>query len=192
MKINKITLFASFLTTFTTLTQSLLCMETTSNNPIISIIDLKSKRAELKDELITRALYYLPYDGESRQKTLSLLYAYNQEYDKLSPLITTNKDFLNIRTNKNYSALGIATITPQNIPFPEQKEFIQKLFMLGFTPTPEDKGLAFLERWERISFDKMILLYGGQQSLTSVLWEFPHDLILLIAWHMCDLEESLF
>jgi hypothetical protein len=165
------------------------CVNDVINKPIY-IKELEIEREELQKELISRALYYLPYDNEKKEQTLFLLYAYNHEYEKMFPMITKNRDFLNLVTNKNYSVFGIATITPQNIPFSEQKNFIQKLYMLGRKPTREDKQLALLEKWERV-LNKRLLWHCAYKDPSNIIATLPFEIMLFISQNMFDVEESL-
>ena len=85
-----------------------------------------------------------------------------------------------------YSCLGSATMA-RDVSFEEIKQFIQKLLLLGFTPTSADKKLALLATYEEFGtsiIKKKLLL---QQS-SLMLQETVHYISLL----MFNAEESLF
>lgn len=164
------------------------CVDDVMNKPL-DIKDLQNKRDELQKKLALEVLHHLSC-GDKRGETLFLLYAYNHEYEKIAPLIKENKYMINLITSKNYSAMGIATITPHNIPFVEQQKFIEKLRILGCKPTQEDKQLALLNRWEK-AFNKRILWHYAHKDPSNIIATLPLDILLLISHNMFNVEESL-
>ena len=77
----------------------------------------------------------------------------------------------------------------------EKDSFIQKLLTLGFAPTPEDKKIARIEKWERCEpiIKNICLLYcANKHNNTHFLSHIPYELIQYIMYHMFETEESLF
>jgi hypothetical protein len=103
------------------------------------------------------------------------------------------------RHNNEYSFLGVATIaikdliSGQKLSYLEKKEFIQKLLICSFNPTPHDNQLALVEQWERWQpiIKNICLLRCVKNDPTSFLSQVPRDVINYISQLMLDTEESL-
>jgi hypothetical protein len=89
-----------------------------------------------------------------------------------------------------YSALGIAAARPK-LYLSEKKDMIQQLFELEFKPTPDDKELALLEKWERCAPLIIKKIHSFQHAPILSEMNVPQEIIPLIASLMWDTEESL-
>ncbi|HSC25474.1 MAG TPA: hypothetical protein VLB80_04645 [Candidatus Babeliales bacterium] len=131
------------------------------------------------------------YHNSLTQKHYIILYAYDQSYDQLTSLANSHNFSLPLN-NKKYSVLGIAALTPHKIPFSEQKEFMQKLLILGYTPTCSDKDIAFIKKWEKTPWNKMALFHYANQDQNNCILRLPTELTQFIALLIFSAEESLF
>lgn len=149
-------------------------LDTTKHKPL-SIKDLKHKRKILKEHLESKNNHFWQWDPND--DCFHFIYK-AKDSASLGTIIRLYTPSMRVQ---EYSALGVTTMLP-NLSLQEKRNLIQKLIPLHFTPTPEDKELAFLEWWERTPFNKGILL-----QLTL-----PHDLLIYIATFIIDLEKPLF
>ena len=110
-------------------------------------------------------------------------------------------------TFHGYSYLGLVAMSikvyPSQMPidnYPEQASFIQKktfidiLKKANFLPTPKDRKIAFLEKWERCkSIIKNICFFRYAYSISEILPELliPQEVINDISLLMFETEESL-
>ncbi|HSC25477.1 MAG TPA: hypothetical protein VLB80_04660 [Candidatus Babeliales bacterium] len=160
------------------------------------IQQLQKERDELKNSLqdYNRLLLSSPYYNSRKRTRLEyiFLYAYDQNYSRLTS-ITEADTYSLIFNNKKYSVLSIAALTHYKKPLSQQNEFIRKLLILNYNPTSDDRNIAFIERWERISWNKIILLLCAKNHQDgNISTELPYKIIQLITWFMFTTEKSLF
>lgn len=160
------------------------CMERelSCNEPIF-IKKLKHKRNSLKNELEIEKEHFFMWNPIDDQFESVYKAKNSATLSKIIPLYSPSMRV------KGYSGLGIITISP-NISVQEKRDIIQELFTQGFTPTPKDKKLAFLELWERIPFDKiMLLLCASRKNPDSIFSTLPRDLFMFL---IINLEKPFF
>lgn len=154
---------------------------------------LNEKRNEIDHEIAMMLIYTCSFDGIIKQQTMSLSYAYHHNYDDLKKIISNNKEIVAVRTNGNYSAIGVSLIKGENTNYEKQKECIQKLFGLGFIPTDEDKKLARLVWLQQVNNNKKnnipFLFNSRQTCMFSIL---PYELIKTITWYLIEPKKPLF
>jgi hypothetical protein len=89
-----------------------------------------------------------------------------------------------------YSCLGSATMA-ENVSYQDKKQFIQKLLGLHFTPTPGDKELALLTKYEEFGPSIIKIFLNLQNSLFLSEMDLPQEIIPLITLLMFETEKSL-
>lgn len=151
-------------------------------NILLRINELKQKRTILKSKLEHKNYsfwmwnpkdnaFHSIYTAKNKVNLTKIVHCYNPK-----------------RHIHGYSALGITILSP-HISFQEKSEIIQIMYPFGFTPTSNDTELAFLEWWERIPFDKIMLLYCAiRKNPESILCTLPDDLFMFL---MTNLEKPL-
>ena len=159
------------------------------------IKELQEKREFFQQRIMEdeneRGAVYQGYLG-AHESTKTFFAAMYYVTDENKAFILIEKDRPWVRQMHEYSTLGVVTMS-YYLSFQQKNSVVQKLLKLEFIPTLKDKELAFLERWERVPFNKMALVrYVVAHSLGIAPEQFPQDLVNLIASFMFETEKSLF
>jgi len=154
-----------------------------------------SSHQQSRDPLIIQKFKHLREDlkksneirRQNQLNTKKIITNRNQQTD----IITYRKERTNYVEPPKPDYIYGSRIIDEEILFDGKKERIKAFLNIGFKVHQEEKDLAYLEWWERIPFDNMILLYCAAIKDQTIFSNLPHDVIKSIALSMAYATESL-